>query len=164
MIGMANRWMVFDALAVGATAGLLGEVLVLRMNPEVTQTVRGVILGFPLWATWGMVGAGLPLLIGLALLGRLRPRPDRWPAPVLSALVFFVAAVLSRVNAHLHSRLLEETVRRVLAQDAVAWIVAALLALGGGALVRYLGGGRRLRVAFSCVMLTLPMVRVLWSS
>jgi len=159
----SRRWMWFDALAVGATAGLLAEVLVLRMNPEVTQTVREVLLGLPLWATWGMFGAGLPLIFALALLDRLRPRPERWSGPALSALVFVVGAVLSRVNAHLHPSLLQGSAHRVMAQDAVAWTIAALLALAGGLVVRRLKGGRTLRVVFAVMIFALPLIRVLWA-
>lgn len=152
----------FDALAVGATAGLLAEVLVLRMNPEVPQAARVVLLGLPLWATWGMFGAGLPLILALTLLNRLRPRPERWSGPALSALAFTAGAILSRFNAHLHPNLLQGSAHRVMAQDAVAWIVAALFALAGGALVRRLRGGPSLRVFFAVTVFALPLIRVLW--
>ena len=56
-----------DALGTGAATGLIAEVLVLRMNPEVTQTMHGVLVGIPLWASWGMLMVGVPLLIGLAV-------------------------------------------------------------------------------------------------
>ena len=161
-VGNAKLWLVFDALTAGAIAGLVGEALVLRMNPEVTQGFPGVVIGFPLWATWGMAGFGLPILAGLLIFNRVRPRAERWPAPALIAAVFLLAAILSRVNVHLHTRLLEATVRRVLSQDAVAWLVASLLAVLGGILVRRLGGGRRLKVVFGLLMLTLPAARILW--
>jgi len=158
-----DRRLLVDALGAGAATGLVAEALVLRMNPEVVQTVRGVLIGMPLWASWGMLLAGVPLLIGLVVLERLRPRSDRWAAPELFALVFAVAAILSMVNAKLHTRLLERTAHRVLLQDAVAWSVAVLLALIGGAVVRRLGGGRRARIVFSVVMLILPMTRMTWA-
>ena len=50
-----------DALSAGAATGLVAEALVLRMNPEVAQTVRGVLVGMPLWASWGMLLVGVPL-------------------------------------------------------------------------------------------------------
>ena len=158
-----NRRLLVDALGAGAAAGLVAEALVLRMNPEVVQTVRGVLVGMPLWASWGMLMVGVPLLIGLAVLERFRPRSDRWAAPELFAVVFAVAAMLSTVNAKLHTTLLAQSAHRVLLQDAVAWSVAILIALIGGAAVRRLGGGRWLRIAFSVVMLILPMTRMTWA-
>jgi len=150
-----------DALGAGATAGLVAEVLVLRMNPEVTQEVRGVLVGMPLWASWGMLMAGVPLLIGLAILERFRPAADRWLAPALSAMVFLIAAVLTGVNAKLHALLLSGPAHRVLVQDSVAWSIAVLLAVAAGGLIRRFGNSRGWQVAFSIVIVALPVVRVL---
>jgi hypothetical protein len=152
-----------DALCAGAAAGLLAEALVLRMNPEVTQTAHGVLVGMPLWASWGGLLVGIPLIAGLAVLDRFRPRPDRWAAPALCAAVFIVAAVVGAVNAKLHARLLPGAAYRVLVQDSVAWMVAALLAAGGGLLIRRVGASRRMRAAFAIVMLALPAARVIWA-
>ena len=149
-----------DALTAGAIAGLAAELLVLRVNPEVTQTLRGVIIGMPLWASWGMLMVGIPLLAALALIQRVRRRPDLWSAPELSALIFLVAAILSAVNARLHARLVPGSAHRVIVQDAVAWIVAGLLALGFGVLVRRYADTRRYRVAFSIAMVMLPVLRM----
>ena len=149
-----------DALTAGAIAGLAAELLVLRVNPEVTQTVRGVIIGMPLWASWGMLMVGIPLLAALALIRRVRRRPDLWSSPELSALIFLVAAIFSAVNARLHARLVPGSAHRVIVQDAVAWIVAGLLALGFGALVRRYADTRRYRVAFSIAMVMLPVLRM----
>jgi len=157
------RRLSIDALGAGAAAGLAAEALVLRMNPEVAQTVRGVLAGMPLWASWGMLLVGVPLLIGLAFLQRFRPRPERWTSPELYAVVFMVAAILSGVNAKLHARLLQGSAHRVLAQDAVAWSIAAVLALIGGAVIRRMGGGRWVRIAFTIIMLALPVMRVVWA-
>jgi hypothetical protein len=150
-----------DALGAGATAGLVAEVLVLRMNPEITQPVRGVLIGMPLWASWGMLMVGVPVLLGLAVIERVRPRPDRWYAPALSAAVFLVAAVLSAVNARLYALLLSGPAHRVLVQDAVAWAVALVFALGLGRLVRTHRDRRGWQVAFSVVMIVLPVIRAL---
>ena len=133
------------------------------MNPEVAQTVRGVLVGMPLWASWGMLLVGVPLLIGLAALQRFQPRPDRWVAPKLCAAVFTAAAILSGVNAKLHARLLQGSAHRVLTQDAVVWSIAAVVALVGGAVIRRMGGGRGVQVVFLVVMLTLPVMRVVWA-
>jgi len=149
-----------DALGVGGTVGLVAEVLVLRMNPEVTQTVGGVFVGIPLWASWGMLMVGVPLFIGLVAFNRLRPKPDRWTAPAMSVVVFVIAAVLTAVNAKLHALLLSGPAHRVLVQDSVAWGIAALLAFAAGRGVRRLTAGIGWRVAFSVAMMALPVLRV----
>jgi hypothetical protein len=149
-----------EALGVGATVGLVAEVLVLRMNPEVTQTMRGVFVGMPLWASWGMLMVGVPLFICLAVYDRFRPDPERWAAPALSIAVFVVASVLAAVNAKLHALLLSGPAHRVLVQDSVAWGVAALLALAAASAVRRFRAGVGWKVAFSIAMMTLPVLRV----
>ena len=150
-----------DALGVGATVGLVAEVLVLRMNPEVTQTLRGVFVGIPLWATWGMLMVGVPLVVVLAISNRFRPAPDRWTAPPLSMAVFAIACALTAVNAQLHALLLSGPAHRVLVQDAVAWAIAVLVAYAGGRAVRRLRGGPGWQVVFSIVMMVLPVLRVI---
>lgn len=150
-----------DALGAGAVAGLVAEVLVLRTNPEVTQTMRGVLVGLPLWASWGMLMVGVPLLIGLAVFERFRPKEDRWLAPELFATVYFIAAVLTAVNAKLHALLLSGPAHRVLVQDSVGWGLAAVLAIAAAGAVRRFGSGRGWRVAFSIVMIALPVARLM---
>ena len=150
-----------DALGAGATAGLVAEVFVLRMNPEITQPVHGVLIGMPLWASWGMLMVGVPVLLGLAIIERLRPRPDRWFAPALSAAVFLIAAVLAAVNARLYALLLSGPAHRVLVQDSVAWAVALIVALGLGRVVRKHRNRQGWHVAFSVVMVALPVIRAL---
>ena len=150
-----------DALGAGAAAGLIAEVLVLRMNPEVTQTVRGVLIGVPLWASWGMVMVGVPLLIGLVVIERLRRRDDRWAAPALNAGVYFVAAALTAVNAKFHAQLLSGPAHRVLVQDSVAWAIVVVLAVFTGWLAGRSDNRTKWRVTFSIVMAILPVVRLL---
>jgi len=150
-----------DALGAGAATGLIAEVLVLRTNPEVTQTMRGVLVGMPLWASWGMLMVGVPLLIGLAALEKLRPKADRWLAPKLFTAVFVIAAVLTAVNAKLHALLLSGPAHRVLVQDSVGWGIAVFLALAAAGAVRRFGSGQKWRVAFSIVMVALPVVRLM---
>jgi microcompartment protein CcmK/EutM len=152
-----------DALGAGAATGLIAEVLVLRMNPEVTQTMRGVLVGMPLWASWGMLMVGVPLLVGLAVFERFRPKEGRWLAPQLFTAVFFIAAVLTAVNAKLHALLLSGPAHRVLVQDSVGWGIATILVVAGGSAIRRSGDIRRWRVVFSVVMVVLPVVRLVTS-
>jgi hypothetical protein len=153
----------FDTLGAGAATGLLAEVLVLRMNPEVTQTMRGVLVGMPLWALWGVLMVGVPLLIGLAVLERFRPKADRWVAPALFTMVFFIAAVLTAVNAKLHALLLSGPAHRVLVQDSVAWSLAVVVVIAAAAAVRRFGSRRGWRIAFSLMMIALPVIRLMTS-
>jgi hypothetical protein len=156
-----RQWV--DALGVGAATGLVAEVLVLRMNPEVTQTMRGVLVGMPLWASWGMLMVGVPLLIGLAALEKFHPKEDRWLAPRLFIAVFGIATVLAAVNAKLHALLLSGPAHRVLIQDSVGWGIAVFLAVAAAAAVRRFDGGQRWQVAFSIVMVAMPVVRIMTS-
>jgi hypothetical protein len=153
---------VIDAVGTGAAAGLVVEALVLRLNPEVAQTLSGVVVGMPLWATWGMLVVGLPT--GLVLLAQqwVRPKPDRWAAPVLFAGVFTLGAVFSMVNAEFHAYMMPGSAYWVLFQDAVSWTVALLLAVGLAAVVRRLGSRPRDRLLYSVVILLLPVLRVAW--
>jgi len=160
MHGVTNRQSWIDAMTTGAATGLVAEALVLRMNPEVTQEIRGVLIGMPLWATWGMFMVGVPLLIILAVLQRVRHRDDRWLAPELTAAIFVIGSILSAVNAKFHVRLLQGSAHRVLVQDAVAWALAALLALTAGWLARRYGSGLKLRIGISVFLLMLPVLRV----
>ncbi len=160
MRGVTHRQVWIDAMTTGAAAGLVAEALVLRMNPEVTQEMRGVIVGMPLWASWGMLMIGVPLLIILAVVQRLRRRDDQWLTPELTAAVFVIGSILSAVNASFHVHLLQGSAHRVLVQDAVAWAVSAVLALTGGWLVRRRGRGVKLRIGLTVFVLMLPVLRV----
>lgn len=164
---MSGRRPFLDAALAGALIGVLGEVMVLRLNPEVTQDPPTVLLGVPLWLSWGAVAAGLPILLGVFLALRLRSRrsrlADHWWAPELAALAFLLAAVLGHVNARLHPEFLSASGHRILWQDSVAWLGAAVLALLVGAVVRRLGSPRWARIAFAVLVLALPVARVLGS-
>ena len=155
----AGLWI--DAAAAGAAAGVLAEVMVFRLNPEVPQHATAVLIGAPLWATWGAIGFGLPLLALGAGVRAVRRRRGGWLAPELTAVAYLVAAVMCSVNADLHEFLLSADALRVLAQDGVAWAVGLALALLGGAAVRRAGAPTRLRVAFAVVVIWLPLARML---
>jgi hypothetical protein len=135
--------------------------MVFRLNPEVPQPALSVLTGAPLWATWGAIGFGLPLLVLAAGTRALRRTRGAWRLPELTAVAYFVAAVMCSVNAQLHEFLLSETALRVLTQDAVAWLVAAGVALVGGSVVRKLGASTRLRIAFAGILMLLPLARML---
>ena len=64
--GLGSTWTTLHLLYEQEAAELL------RIPPEVTQTVGDVLVAVPLWATWGLIGGGLPLLALLALARRLR--------------------------------------------------------------------------------------------
>jgi len=147
-------------LTAGATAGVLAEVLVMRLNPEVSQPLGGIAIGVVLWASWGALIAGLPVVLLQVLVRRLRHRANSWPAPELTAAMYLLVAVLGWVNADLHLHLLSATARRVVLQDAVAWFLGALLALVIGVTIRRSEGGSRWKIAFAVMMMFLPAGRL----
>ncbi len=164
---MIGRRPFVDAILAGTLIGLLGEVMVLRLNPEVAQNPSTVLLGVPLWMSWGASAAGLPILLMVILALRLRSRrnrlADHWWAPQLAALAYLLAAVLGHVNARLHPEFLSASGHRILWQDSVAWLGSAILALMVGAGVRWLDTPRWARVAFACLIMVPPVARVLKS-
>lgn len=163
---MTGRRPYADAVVAGGLVGLLAEAMVLRLNPEVTQTPTAVLLGAPLWLSWGAVAAGVPLAFLTAVALRLRPRSgrqrDHWWLPQLAAASFLLAAVLGRVNANLHPEFLSASGHRILWQDAVAWVAGAVLVLALGSGVRRLGSPRWARVALAAAVLAAPVLRLLW--
>lgn len=149
-----------QAATAGAAAGVLAEVMVFRLNPEVPQHAPAVLVGAPVWATWGALGVGLLMLaLGAAL--RAVRRRDVWLAPELTALAYLAAAVMCSINADLHEFLLPASALRVLDQDAVAWAIGLAIVLLGGAAVRRAGARPRLRIAFAAVVIVLPLARML---
>jgi len=149
-----------DGLVTGATAGVLAEALVMRLNPEVVQPLGGIAIGMVLWASWGVLIAGVPVVVLQILIRRLRPDAKFWPAPALIAAMYLVAGVLGWVNADLHLHLLSATARRVVLQDAVAWFLGAVLALVVGAAIRRTQAGGRWKIAFAVMMILLPAGRL----
>ncbi len=148
----------------GATAGVLAMGLVIRLNPELKPTLRTLILGIPLWASWGAVMVGLPATAVLALVGRFRHGiipGGRWPSPIYMAVAFTVAAILSRVNADFHPDYLSGSGHRILRHDAVAWLIAGLMAILGGMIVRRLGRPPWMRRVFVTTMMALPIIRLI---
>ena len=150
------------ALVAGGTAGVLAEVMVMRLNPEVTQSSAAVLTAIPLWVSWGVVMGGIPLLLVVPLLRRWPRGAADWPAPELTIVVFVIAAVMSWINADLHREFLTATGHRILRQDVAVWTGGVVLAAVGGAVVRRLGATSGVRVAFATVMLALPIMRLVW--
>ena len=154
-----NRFAI-HGLVTGATAGVLAEALVMRLNPEVAQPLGGIAIGAVLWASWGVLIVGVPVVVLQILIRRLRSDADSWPAPALIAVVYLIAGVLAWVNADLHLHLLSATARRVVLQDAVAWFLGAVLALVIGVAVRHTQIGVRWKIAFAVMMILLPAGRL----
>jgi len=150
-----------DAAVAGATAGILAEVMVLRLNPEVIPAAGSILIGAFMWATWGALGFGLPFLMVAALVRRILGQRGGWSLPELVAVSYLLASVMSKVNADLHEFLLSPSAQLVMRQDAVAWGGGVLVALLGGALVRGRGSAVRLRYLFAVVLMALPLVRFL---
>jgi hypothetical protein len=148
-------------LAAGATVGVLAEVLVMRLNPEVDQPLGSVAVGVLLWASWGALLAGLPIVALQFGYRRVTRRRNPWPAPGLTASVYLLAAILAAVNADLYVDLLSATARRVVEQDAVAWFLGALLAWLIGAVVRRTDGRAGWKLGFAVLMLLLPAGRLM---
>ena len=149
--------------AVGACVGTLAFVLVTRLNPDVGFVPGGLAVGTLMWVTWGAMAAGVPLALVLWAVRRLfrsSPRNESWSVPGLTAAAYVLAGVLSRVNADLHPEYLSGSGHRVLAQDAVGWLIGAVLALVAGTMVRRLGASRRLRATFIVAFVLLPLVRL----
>lgn len=153
-----------DAGVAGATAGVLAEVMVYRLNPEVSQTAASIIVGATMWATWGAVGFGLPLFVVAVVVRQILRRRGGWSVPALVGLAYLVAGVMSKLNADLHEHLLSPSGQLVMRQDAVAWGGGALIALLGGYLVRRRGSAPRLRYGFAVLLMVLPLVRFLMVS
>ncbi len=147
-------------LVAGSTAGVLAEALVMRLNPEVAQPLGAIAIGAVLWASWGALIAGVPVVLFQMLHRRLRPASRPWPAPTLLAVVYLLAGVLGWVNADLHLHLLSDTARRVVLQDAVAWFFGAVLALVVGSALRRTKAGAQWRIAFAVMMILLPAGRL----
>lgn len=148
-------------LLAGAAAGAVAEATVLRLNPEIDQSLPAVLILAPAWMSWGAVGAGLPLLLLGTLLRRLRRgEEERWRLPGFMALVYAVAAVMSWVNAELHPEFVSRTGQRILRQDAHVWLAAMVFALLVAAAFGRNPRSRLLRVGFAAVLLALPLVRL----
>lgn len=132
----------------------------MRLNPEVAQPLGAIAIGAVLWATWGALIAGIPIVLFQLLLRRLRPQSRSWPAPTLLTLVYLAAGVLGWVNTDLHLHLLSDTARRVVLQDAVAWFLGAVLALVVGTALRRTEASTPWRIAFAVMMVLLPAGRL----
>lgn len=160
-MGMDRLWI--QAVIGGACAGALVEVLNLRLNPDAVHGVGPLILGWLLWMAWGALVVGLPFLV-LRLLVRFffrDPITVSWRLPEILTGVYLVATVLSRVNADMLPQFLSGSGHRTLGQDAVAWLICSLLALGCGYWLNRKKKHPAWRLAYVAVFLLLPLVRLI---
>jgi len=163
MSAMGWPRLALQAAVVGGLAGALAEVLVLRLNPEVPSQPTTVLLLAVPWITWGSLVIGAPLLLLLALAHRTARGSgtwDWWPLPELAAVTFTVAAALFSTNADLHTDFLSGSGHRTIGQDAVTWLIGALLSITAGVWVRHLRRPPPLRIALALFILALPLVRL----
>lgn len=159
---MTPRRLRVDALYLGVAGGLVLLILLLRLNPDAQDQGGSLALAAPLWAVWGVLTIGTTCLLAALAVRRLRPQAERarcWPAPELAFAMYVVAAVTCRVNADLHPEFLSGTGHRTLGQDAVAWLISGLIALGIGVWVRRRGATRRGVALFAAVVVLLPVLR-----
>ena len=154
---------VFQSLLAGGVGGLLLLVLLLRLNPEAPPHPGGLVQAAAVWWVWGAATVGLSLagiILGAGLWAR-GVRKWRWFFPQASALLFILAAVLSRVNADLHLVFLSGSGHRTLGQDAVVWFGMGLLILAAVRWVPALRGAKG-RVVMVVVVTLLPPLRLVW--
>jgi hypothetical protein len=153
-----------QALIGGTTAGVLLEVLVLRLNPEIPVELGPLLLGHLLWMSWGGLAIGTPLLAIWGLARIFRPvgkEVPTWRVPEVIALIYGIGAVLTRVNANIHQVFLSGTGHRTLGQDAVGWLIGGLLAMAAGMALRKKSKRIIWRWLFVIFFLILPLVRLL---
>ena len=148
-------------LLAGLVAGVLTFVLTVRLNPELDLHGASMLVGTVLWATWGLIWLGLPLLVVTGAARRLRGgHRSHWPHAAVLAAVYFLAAALFSLNADVHPEFLPEEVTRLLRLDAVIWLGFSLAV---GAAVLWLGEVQRRvpwRVALVVAGLALPVLRL----
>ncbi len=158
---MRVRGEIFQLAVAGAGGGLLFLVLLLRLNPEIREVPWHLARAGALWSLWGALVLGVPLGAVILLLRRLGwLRTLTCILPPAAAILFVLAGVLSRVNADLHAAFLTGSAHRVLGQDAVAWLAAALAVLGLDRWLRRRHQGWRIPAA-AFLLLVLPPVRIL---
>jgi len=152
------------ALYAGAVAGILGQVLLLRLNPDIAPIARTFLLGVPLWMSWGAFLVGLPLLMIVVLCRRLLLRWGVLPGDVavaLLVLVFLLGSALDWVNADVHPEFLSAVGRRQLQQDAAMWLSGAVLTLALAAVWRRMGRRRTYAMVLMPLALLLPVARLM---
>jgi len=158
---MRWRGLLIQSLAMGAVAGLLIEVLLLRLNRELEPTRAVVLQAAPVWMGWGVVLV-LPLGLAVAFIAGRRRRRDRsapsWWVPEAVAALFLLAAVTSRLNADILPEYLSGSGHRALGQDAILWLAAGLMAAAMGWWARR--RGQLEKGLFFVLVLALPAMRL----
>lgn len=152
------------ALYAGAVGGILGQVLLLRLNPDIAPIARTFVYGVPLWMSWGAFLVGLPLLMMVLL---IRKPLLKWGARTgevvvaLLVLVFLLGSTLHWANADVHPEFLSASGRLQLQQDAAMWLGGAILTLALAALWRRLGRRRAHAAILLPLAALLPVLRLM---
>lgn len=162
---MRIRGLLFQCAAAAGVAGMLAQILVLRVNPEVEIELQGGFVGLLLGVSWGALCLTIPLLPIAGIAARLRPtqeRPNAWVLPELVFVVCLLAAVVNRLNASVHPFFLSSRGRRIIDQDGVGWLIVGLLVLFVGMWIRKRAMNRWFTTGLVCLAFVLPLVRVVF--
>lgn len=158
---MNVRRLLIQAAAAGIEGGLLALLLALRLNPEVRLGLPALAMASLEWAAWGAVGLGLPVLALLALAERRHSgsRMGSVAAAVGTAGMLALAGVVAWTDAEVLRAFLSGRAHRILGQDAVSLVLAALIV---GGLARWGRRSRRQLVCWTAIALALltPLVRL----
>ncbi len=150
-----------QALVAGMEGGLLALLLVLRLNPEVRPDGAGLAVSAIEWAVWGGLGLGIVLLPLLLLVAWRRPgrRASSVTAAAGTVVMLVLAGVIGWVDAEVLRTFLSGRAHRILGQDAVSLLGAALLV---GLLTRWGRRSRRPAVCWAAMLFALaaPLVRI----
>ncbi len=158
---MNVRRLLIQAAAAGVEGGLLALLLALRLNPEVRLGLPALAIASLEWAAWGAVGLGLPVLALLALAERRHSgsRMGSVAAAVGTAGMLALAGVVAWTDAEVLRAFLSGRAHRILGQDAVSLMAAALIVAG---LARWGRRSRRPLVCWAAILLALltPLIRL----
>ncbi len=153
--------MIVQSLLTGGVGGVLLLLILLRLNPDVGPSGLRICLPGAIWWLWGMILIG-GVILALVLVGAVLfrgVRHWRWFFPYSAAVVFFLGALLNRLNADVHLVFLSGSGHRTLGQDAIIWFVVSLAIAGTAQVTRRQGRGIAARVLLVLLLSLLPIVR-----